>query len=168
MNKTIICAVMLLLIAGIASADNPGAIWTTKIDCGDETQDVNHYAIGDDVYIHGANFNPGVKEWSIEGQPGGASCDPNIVVASGNITIGSSGEFCINAYTVQVGDCGEYKANVGNKNDNYRVDEPTTPTTTPTTSTIPNAPEFGALGMPLAVLLIVPAFAYLVIARRKE
>ncbi|MBN1480656.1 hypothetical protein EH223_21115, partial [candidate division KSB1 bacterium] len=102
---------------------NPGAIWTTKNDCGDETQDANHYAIGEDVYINGSNFDPNTEyDWQIEGQPGQASCDPGQVVASATITTDENGDFCFYAYTVQNDDCGEYKVNVGNKGDNYRVD----------------------------------------------
>jgi hypothetical protein len=42
-----------------------------------------------------------------------------------------------------------------------------TTTTSTTTTTIPVAPEFGTLGTPLMVLLIAPAFAYLVVRRKK-
>jgi hypothetical protein len=97
--------------------DNPGAIWTTKNDCGDVTQDVNHYNVGDRVYINGEGFPALTHSWSIKGQPG--SCDPSTVVASGFI-YGSS--FCFNAYNITSGDCGVYKATVSNKDDNYQID----------------------------------------------
>jgi hypothetical protein len=44
----------------------------------------------------------------------------------------------------------------------------TTTTTSTTTTTIPVAPEFGTLGTPLLVLLIAPAFAYLVVRRKDK
>ncbi len=101
--------------------ENSGAIWTTRNDCGDIKQDVNHYDIGEHVYINGANFNPGNYFWKIKGQPGGASCDPNIIVAMDIFTVNETGSFCFDAYTVQPDDCGEYKVKFANKGDNYRV-----------------------------------------------
>jgi len=106
-------------IATISFNDSSGAIWTTKNDCGDEQQDINHYNVGEHVYINGAGFNKGDKDWSIKGTPG--SCDSNTVVASGNVKIDDSGSFCFDAYTVKADDCGVYKTNVGEKNDNYQV-----------------------------------------------
>lgn len=99
-----------------------GAIWTTANDCGDESQDVNHYVTGEQVYINGAGFSPNTTyPWEIKGKAGGASGDPNIVVASGTITTNSNGAFCFNAYTIQPDDWGEYQVKVSNKGDNYRV-----------------------------------------------
>ncbi len=142
-----------VMLAGFISANgNPGSIWTTNGDCGDESQDVNHYGLGETVYINGNNFNAGIYAWDITGQPGQASCDPNIVVASGNITIDSSGAFCFEAYTIQIGDCGEYKASVGNKHDNYRVDE------------IPMVPEFGIF---IGAITVLSAVAVFFVIRRK-
>ncbi|MFH1073144.1 MAG: hypothetical protein V1743_06990 [Nanoarchaeota archaeon] len=131
--------ILLCLLTTFASADNPGSIWTTKDDCGESQQDVNHYAIGETVWINGANFNADNYPWDITGQPGQASCDPNIVVASGIVTINETGAFCFAAYTVQNDDCGEYKVNVGNKNDNYHVDEQV-------------IPEFGLLAGGIALI----------------
>jgi len=105
--------------ATISFTDSSGAIWTTKNDCGDEQQDINHYNVGDHVYINGAGFNKDIKSWSIKGTPG--SCDSNIVVASGNVNINDSGAFCFDAYTVQEGDCGVYQVKVDTKGDNYQV-----------------------------------------------
>ncbi len=101
---------------------NPGAIWTTRNDCGEEQQDVNHFSVGENVYINGANFDEDVYNWDISGQPGGASGDPGQEVASGQFNVDSSGSFCFNAYTVQSDDWGEYKVTFGNKHDNYRVE----------------------------------------------
>lgn len=101
-----------------------GSVWTTNGDCGDESQDVNHYSAGDHVYINGDNFdsddNP--YNWEIKGQGGGASTDPNIIVASGTHNVDEDGNVCFDAYTVQADDGGEYKVKFGGKNDNYRVD----------------------------------------------
>ena len=101
---------------------NSGSIWTTRNDCGTEQQNVNQYDLGEDIYINGANFDEGDYDWDITGQPGGASCDSSIVVASGTETVNESGIFCFNAYTIANDDCGEYKATFGrNKHDNYHV-----------------------------------------------
>ncbi|MEZ0397367.1 MAG: hypothetical protein ABWK53_13175, partial [Anaerolineales bacterium] len=120
-----------LLPVGQVSASkggNSGAIWTTNGDCGDASQDVNHFAIGDVVYINGSGFDPNTSyNWQIKGQPGSASADPNIVVASGSVTTDSSGSFCFAAYTVAADDDGEYSVKVGNKGDNYRVEGYTPP-----------------------------------------
>lgn len=113
-----------------------GAIWTTNASCGAVGQDLNHFAKGQLIYVNGAGFDANqVLNWDITGNPGGSSCDPNQVVASGTITADSTGAFCFAAYTVAQDDCGEYKVNVGNKGDNYRVDDDQispTPTATPT------------------------------------
>lgn len=107
---------------------NAGAIWTTNGDCGDAGQDVNHFAIGDVVYINGSGFDENTSyDWQIKGQPGGASADPNIVVASGSVLTDADGNFCIAAYTVAADDDGEYSVKVGNKGDNYRVQGTTPP-----------------------------------------
>jgi hypothetical protein len=97
-----------------------GKIWTTRNDCGTETQDENHYCYGDSIYINGDGFSPDTYTWSITGLPG--SCDPGIVVASASIVVGASGDFCFNAYTVKSDDCGEYHVLFGdNKHDNYQI-----------------------------------------------
>lgn len=106
----------------IAEAGAGGAIWTTKNDCGDVSQDVNHYNVGDWVYINGDNFAADTSyDWEIKGKPGGASSDPNQVVASGNETTNGSGSFCFAAYQILAGDQGEYGVDFGGKKDNYRV-----------------------------------------------
>jgi hypothetical protein len=107
-------------ITSAFAVGNPGAIWTTDGSCGDSSQDVNHFDVGDHVFINGSGFDPGTYAWSITGKPGGASSDPNIVVASGNVDP-VSGAFCFDAYTIPSGDNGEYHTEVGNKGDNYRV-----------------------------------------------
>jgi len=118
----------------IVKGDNSGNTWTTKNSCG--LGQVNFYNVGDVVYINGTNFNPGSYPWNIVGQPGGASGDPNITVASGNVTIDQSGDFCFQAYTIAMDDWGTYSADVGNKNSNYHVNEPPVIPTKPTAEPI--------------------------------
>lgn len=109
-----------------SGAGNPGAIWTTLSSCGDETQDANHYSIGDPIYINGKGFDANTTySWDITGNPGGASGDPNIAVASGDFTTDDTGAFCFNAYTVATDDWGEYQVKFGTKGDNYRVEKNT-------------------------------------------
>jgi uncharacterized repeat protein (TIGR01451 family) len=98
---------------------NPGAIWTTRNDCGSSAQDVNEFNAGEHDYINGSGFAPGTYDWFIEGQPG--SADPNIKVALGTKTVDSSGKFCFDAYLVLSGDDGVYKTDFNGKNDNYHV-----------------------------------------------
>jgi hypothetical protein len=119
-------------------AANSGAIWTTTGSCG-APQNINSYPMGATVFINGSGFDPNTTiPWTITGQPGQASCDPRIVVASPppSLVTDSSGAFCIAAYTIQTDDCGEYTVDVsGAKNDNYRVEVGvSTPTPTPTAS----------------------------------
>lgn len=125
----------LLLVASVSAGGNAGAIWTTNGDCGVDTQDANHYAHGDVIYINGNNFDEDSFDWEIKGQPGQASCDPGSVVASGIVDVDDSGAFCFEAYTVAQDDCGEYKAKVDNKQDNYRVEDDEE-----------DVPEFGLIG----------------------
>ena len=108
-----------------------GAVWTTTGSCGNP-QDANHYHVGDAVYINGSDFAANTTySWDIIGQPGNASSDPGITVASGTHLTDSNGAFCFLAYTVQPGDLGEYKFDFGDKFDNYRVEAVATPTNTP-------------------------------------
>jgi VCBS repeat-containing protein len=98
----------------------PGAIWTTRNDCGDQQQNVNEYCFGETVYINGNNFDPNKElNWSIIGSPN--SCDPDAIIASGTHPSGDNGSFCFLAYTIKNDDCGGYQVNVENKNDNYNV-----------------------------------------------
>ncbi len=128
-------------------AQSDGAIWTTAGTCANP-QDKNQYEHGDNIVLHGENFVPDAsRSWTITGKPGGASCDPGIVVASGSVNTDGNGAFCEIVYVVQNDDCGEYQVKVqGVKGDNYRVvgEPPTsTPTDTPVgpTDTPTNTPE---------------------------
>jgi hypothetical protein len=115
-----------------------GAIWTTTISCGDP-QNVNQYAVGDVVYINGANFDPDEAfAWDITRVSG----NPKPTVASGNDSADGNGAFCFAAYTIQSSDSGEtYQATVGDvKSDNFRVEaaqEQPTNTPLPTNTPVP-------------------------------
>lgn len=87
---------------------NSGAIWTTNSDCGNETQDENHYLAGDVVYISGKKIDSGNYDWKITKPDGSGQ------VADGALVVNSSEEFCFAAYTVQTQDSGVYKAAVEN------------------------------------------------------
>lgn len=113
---------LILASTAYAQTAGSGALWTTNVDCGVESQDINHYAIGGQVHVNGENFASGTYAWDITGNPGGSSGDPSVIVASGNVTIGLDGTFCFYAYTVQPDDWGEYKVTVDSKMDNYRVE----------------------------------------------
>lgn len=135
MKKTFMFMILALLLVSAVSAvpacnENQGSIWTTRNDCGTEQQDVNQYNIGEKVYIDGKNFCSSSYNWTITGQPGGASQDPGIIVASGSKAVDSSGSFCFEAYTIQSDDGGVYSVDFGKKNDNYHV------------NAIPLIPEF--------------------------
>lgn len=111
---------ILPLQVGATPSGGAGSIWTTNVSCGNP-QDANHYKVGDHIFINYSGFAAGSTAWEIKGKPGGASGDPNSVVASGteNVVTGSG---CFDAYTVAGDDWGEYQVKMGNKGDNYRVD----------------------------------------------
>ncbi|MEJ2486296.1 MAG: hypothetical protein P8Y68_11225 [Anaerolineales bacterium] len=113
------------------AAGNPGTLWTTTVVCGLDPVDANHFAIGDNIYLHLRGFEPNsTQNWDIEGAPGGGSCDPHPPddpVAVGTVTFDANGDACFLAYTVLPDDCGEYQVKVGTKGDNYRVDEAAPP-----------------------------------------
>ncbi len=130
-----ICVLLTMVVAGASAAQaqddddrgggggGSGSIWTTAEDCGVVSQDLNHYVHGEVVHIHGDNLSKNTTyNWSIVGQPGGASDDPGATVASGTIRTDNHGDFCFAAYTVKNDDGGEYKFTVGSKHDNYQVD----------------------------------------------
>lgn len=138
-SSLIMFSLMFFLPGFVFSAPGSGAIWTTTGSCGDP-QNVNSYGVGDVVFINGSDFDAGTYDWQIEGQPGGASGDPNIVVASGSQAVDSSGDFCFSAYTVAEDDWGEYTVDFGRKNDNYNVDRVfATATPVPTSTVLPTA-----------------------------
>jgi len=115
-----------------------GAIWTTQITCNTPAQqDANEYATGDTVHVRGENFDANTTyDWTITGQPGGASTDPGDVVASGTVTTDATGYFCVAAYTIPVGDDGTYTVDAADKNDNYHVTgtAPSSPPSAPPSS----------------------------------
>ena len=77
----------------IIKIKNSGVIWTTRYDCGNITQNVNKFCIGEFVYINGDKFEPNTwLYWNITGSPN--SGDPNSEVDSGYTMSNDSGAFC--------------------------------------------------------------------------
>lgn len=115
--------------SAVQATANPGAIWTTNGDCGTSSQDVNHFSVGNHVYINFSNFPAGTYSWQIQQISG----NPKPIVASGSYLVGVSGAGCFDAHTVQPSEGGhEYSVDFGTKNDNYQVNSYTAPTATKT------------------------------------
>ncbi|HOV06505.1 MAG TPA: thrombospondin type 3 repeat-containing protein, partial [Anaerolineaceae bacterium] len=141
-NRALYIGAAAMMIAGLVltvapqpvAAGGAGAIWTTKGGCSsDSQQDVNHYLAGDWIYIKGSGFTANTTlPWTITGNPGGASADPEIIVAQNPplISTDTNGNFCIQAYQVKNDDRGEYTVDVpgASKNDNYRITDDLCPT----------------------------------------
>lgn len=128
---------------------SPGAIWTTDGSCGLASQDVNHFAVGNHVYINFSNFPAGTYAWQIQQISG----NPKPIVASGSYNVGASGAGCFDAHTIQPNEGGhEYSADFGPKNDNYQVDSYTAPTSTNTT-----VPTATSTLLPTAINTLVPS-----------
>jgi hypothetical protein len=124
MKQIIFALIMILMFASLASA-RVSVPSLTNIKTTDSSCDgnVEHYDVGDAVYLLGRG-DAGTYNWSITGKSGDSSCKPNIVVASGNLTIpAGNSTFCIPAYTIASDDCGEYKVDADKKNTNFRVNE---------------------------------------------
>ncbi|MDP3026947.1 MAG: hypothetical protein Q8N63_04515 [Nanoarchaeota archaeon] len=153
MKNTIMLAMLVsvLVIASMGSViapnGNSGSIWTTRTSC-DTPQDANQYVVGEEVYIHGSNFAPATYAWNIIGVPE----NQNTNVASGSQVVTSTAEFCFYAYTIQLGDDGVYKAYVGDKSDNYIIQNPHV------------IPEFGTM---VGILTALSAVGTFFIVRRK-
>jgi len=127
--------------AGTLAAHGAGSIWTTAVGCSAPApQNANSYSESQHVYLRGDHFAAGSLTWTITGQPGGASGDAGLVVASGAGEADGLGYFCIDAYTVASDDWGVYHAVVTqgstSKADNFTVVAGTTdPGTTETGDT---------------------------------
>jgi len=136
-----------------------GSIWTTNgSSCQDPAaQDTNHYDAGDHVYIRGNGFTPNAAgTFTITGQPGGASNDPQQVVASDGFTTDATGYFCVDAYVVGSEgaddgyvDDGTYSVDVevgkDKGNDNYTTDAPNPASASVTTGACTYTPAAGSL-----------------------
>ncbi len=145
-----------ILCVSFVSAGSMGAIWTTTNGCGEPSQNVNHYEVGEQVYLNGVGFyKNGEYTWTVKGNKGGASCDSGVVVASDVLPLYEEESFCFPVYTVQEGDCGVYKVRFGMKVDSYRVD---------LENYVPNAPEFGTV---VGVLTVLGALGVFFVVRRK-
>lgn len=144
-----LAAIALSAITGsVAATGNSGAIWTTDGACGTSSQDVNHFLVGDHVYINFSGFAAGTYAWQIQQVSG----NPKPIVASGTYVVDSSGAGCFDAHTVQLSEVGnEYSVDLGNKNDNYQVRGSSTATATNT----PVATSTNTL-VPTATNTIVP------------
>ena len=144
-----LAAIALSAITGSAAATgNSGAIWTTDGACGTSSQDVNHFLVGEHVYINFSGFAAGTYAWQIQQVSG----NPKPIVASGSYVVDSSGAGCFDAHTVQLSEVGhEYSVDLGNKNDNYQVRGSSTATATNT----PVATSTNTL-VPIATNTIVP------------
>lgn len=117
-----------------------GSVWTTTSSCG-APQDANHYVTGEHIYIHGSNFNTNTSyAWDINSVP------PATPVASGTHSTDGNGDVCFDAYTIQAGDSGEYKATFGTKSDNYRIDASGTSGSTGATGSSGTTGPSGATG----------------------
>ena len=133
--------------AGTLAAHGAGSIWTTAVGCSAPApQNANSYSESQHVYLRGDHFAAGSLTWTITGQPGGASGDAGLVVASGAGEADGLGYFCIDAYTVASDDWGVYHAVVTqgstSKADNFTVVAGTTdPGTTDPGTTDPGTTE---------------------------
>ena len=68
----------------IIKLKSSGVIWTTRLDCGNITQNVNKFCIGELVYINGDKFEPNTwLYWNIIGSPN--SGDQNSEVDTGYV-----------------------------------------------------------------------------------
>ena len=149
MKKAIYAIAAILMLVSVFA--DSGSIWDTDMPCSDN--EINQYNIGDIVYVHGHGFDPDTDyEWTVEGQPGEASCKPTVVVASGTLTSDEFGDICELAYVIQQDDCGVYKITVGQKHDTFSVDEGEP------------IPEFGVVAGGIAA---VAAIAGMIVFRKK-
>ncbi len=152
--RLVVMGVMLVLALGFASAVD---IKTSTSPCG-EIVNENHYVEGETVYVQVIDFYADTEyPWDITGLPGGASCDSNVIVASGDKTTDNEGNLCFAAYTILEGDCGEYKVTFGEKSpmkktDNYRIGE------------VPMVPEFGTT---IGIATALGALGVFFLVRRK-
>lgn len=116
------------------STQNGGSIYTSNQGC--SIQDLNHYQVGEVVYIHFANFSPGWY-WLTMQQTDG---NPKPIVEGPRMVYLSSSNGCITGHTVGGSEAGhEFKATLGDKTDNYGVEHEATatPTKTPTKTATP-------------------------------
>ena len=146
LNRIVYIGSAAMLMAGLvltvaakpAVATSPvGAMWTTNNSCGNP-QNVNHYNVGDHVYVNYSGFEPGTYLLTFT-QTDGPPPKP-VVEGPRNVTVGTDG--CFDAHTILPPEAGHgYTVDLGRgHNDNYRVNSytpPPTPTTPPPTPTTP-------------------------------
>lgn len=147
---------LVFLCTGFVSAGSMGSIWTTTNGCGEPSQNVNHYEVGEQVYLNGVGFyKNGAYNWTVKGNPGRASCDPSKIIATGILPLYEEESFCFPVYTVEEGDCGVYRVKFGMKIDSYKVK---------LNDYVPNAPEFGTV---VGILTVLSALGVFFFIRRK-
>lgn len=115
-------AVVLANTGGVSAAS--GAIWTTTGTCGNP-QNINHYEVGQTVFINGSGFSTSTPfTWEIK-EPGAGGA----AIASGSDSTDENGDLCLEALTLEEQHLGgPYQTQVsldGAKNDNFSVVEGT-------------------------------------------
>lgn len=104
-------------VQGGNGGGNSGAVWTTTGSCG-EPQNINHYEVGETVYINGSGFDADTEyDWVIK-EPG----NNGDILADGSESTDSEGDVCFSALLLlesHVG--GPYNAKYNDKNDNFSV-----------------------------------------------
>lgn len=128
-EKIILIIAFLLIISivnfGIAAAQAvSGETWTSKNSCEEKNLSSANLEIGDVVFINGENFDPGTYQWSITGNQGDTSCDPDQQVALAAFFVDEGGSFCFPAYTIETDDCGTYTVSFGEVTTLYQVTNP--------------------------------------------
>lgn len=116
---------------------NSGAIFT-RYDC-TSPQDANQYNHGQEVFVAGKGFSVDEQlALTDRGLPGGASSNPNEIVAQKSVTTDGQGDFCTDLHKIGPDEWGEYQVSTNlegkSKADNYRVKKEK-PTAVPPTRT---------------------------------
>ena len=108
--------------ASAQEINGAGSLWTTNVSCGSTPQDVNHFYLGESVYLHGSGFAPNQElTWYIQK----VNSQPQETVAGGTVKANNNGKFCFLAYTPVATDVGyEFQSKVGTKGDNFDVRGP--------------------------------------------
>ena len=136
-----------LLVFNISSkAANTGSTQTTNVNC--VAQNINHYAVGEEIWYRGADFTPNTSyNWQIIANDNRAECGhtKGAIIYQGTLSSDGSGNFCTPLHTVNSNDCGEFKATLVDfdKNDNFQAGAAATSSATPTPTPTPTATSCG-------------------------
>jgi hypothetical protein len=124
MKKNLFIFIFIILVLGVVGIgvvySMQGSTWTTK-DCMHGAGANDEYKPGEMVYIYVKNFDEGLYHWTITGQSGSGSCNPNQVIAQGDYYYQGNKEDCFRAYTIKNRECGIYKVDFGGKTNNYKI-----------------------------------------------